>query len=213
MKKTLLLIVAALTATAAMAQERRLEATMFKEFKPAVITFSDGRKINQPLANVFLKNGALLFPKGDYTMEANMGNISAVDFADRHFVTIDQQLAYRVDSVEGGNALYCIELFDQETYNRNLRNNINISNLDLGDQISTTTIDINTEEDYKLPVFRHFYMQLDGQMVKVHERELNRKLNKEQRAMMKRIMALPDFSWQREETLMQLLKAISKSAE
>ncbi len=81
----------------------------------------------------------------------------------------------------------------------------------MGDQISTTTIDINTEEDYKLPVFRHFYMQLDGQMVKVHERELNRKLNKEQRAMMKRIMALPDFSWQREETLMQLLKAISKS--
>ena len=55
------------------------------------------------------------------------------------------------------------------------------------------------------------HMQLDGQMVKVHERELNRKLNKEQRAMMKRIMALPDFSWQREEPLMLLLKAISKS--
>ena len=51
-----------------MAQERRLSATMFKEFKPSVITFSNGRKVSQPLTNVFLKNATLLYPQGEYTM-------------------------------------------------------------------------------------------------------------------------------------------------
>lgn len=193
-----------------MAQKKTLSATLFREFKPSVITFADGHKLNQPLTNVFLKNASLLFLRGDYTMEANMENILSVEFPDRKFVTIDKQLACFVDSV-GGNSLYCIELFDQETYERNLRNNINISNIELGDQISTTTVDINTEDDYKLPVFRHYYMCLKGQFVKVHERNLGRVLSKEQRTMMKRVMAMPDFSWQREESLMQLLRAITEN--
>jgi len=209
MKKGFIFLCSLFAAVASMAQERKVSATMFKEFQPAVITFSDGHKLTQPLCNVFLKNSTLLFPKGDYTMEANMDNILAVDFADRKFVTINNQLAYLVDSV-GNDALFCVELFDQETYDRNLRNNINISNMSLGDQISTTTVDINNEDDYKLPVFRHFYMRLRGEYVKVHERDLSRRLSKEKRSMMKRIMALPDFSWQRESSLLQLLKAISE---
>jgi len=207
-KVNIILFMLMLSLTVVAQEERKVSAIMFKEFQPAVITFADGHKLNQPLANVFLKNATLLFPKGEYTMEANMDNIVAVDFPNLSFVTIDRQMAYLVDSV-GGNSLYCIELFDKETYERNLRNNINISNLSLGDQISTTTVDINTEDDYKLPVFCHYFMKLDGKFVKVHERNLSKALPKEKRTMMKRIMALPDFSWQRKESLIQLLKAIS----
>ena len=209
MKKSFTILLGFLCAVGSMAQERRLMATMFKEFLPSVITFADGHKSQQPLTNVFLKNASLLFPKGEYTMEANMDNIVAVDFEKRKFVAINKQLAYLVDSV-GSNALYCIELFDQDTYERNLRNNINISNITLGDQISTATVDLNTEEDYKLPVFRHFWMRLNGEFVKVHERDLGRFLSKEKRTMMKRIIALPNFSWQRDDSLLQLLKAISE---
>jgi hypothetical protein len=197
----------------AMAQRKTLSATLYKEFRPSVITFTDGHKSRQSLTNVFLKNSTLLFPKGEFTMEANMDNILAVDFeGDRSFVNIENKLAYFVDSYKN-NALYCIELFDQEAYERNLKNNVNISNLDLSsinnDIISTTTIDLNNEEDYKLPVFRHFYMKLDGNYVKVHERTLLRMLPKQKRTMMKRIMAMPGFSWQNEESLMQLLKVIT----
>ena len=209
MKKGLIALLLLLLSIGSMAQKKTLSATLYSEFKPSVITFADGHKLNQSLTNVFLKNASLLFLRGDYTMEANMDNIVAVEFPDRMFVTIDKQLAYLVDSV-GGNSLYCIELFDQETYERNLRNNINISNISVGDQISTTTVDINNDDDYKLPVFRHYYMNLGGQFVKVHERNLGRVLSKEQRTMMKRIMALPDFSWQREESLKQLLRAITE---
>lgn len=215
MKKGLTIILALMTAMLSMAQERRVSATMYGEFKPSVITFTDGHKTNQPLTNVFLKNSSLLYFQGDNVMEATMDNILAVDFDDRHFVTIDKKLAYRVAQVKE-NELYCIELFDQETYERNIRNNINYSNIDLniaslsnGGTGTTTTVDFNTEEDFKLPVFRHFYMRLNGNFVKVHERDLGRVLPKEKKTMMKRIMSLPDFSWQRDESLKQLLEAIS----
>ena len=215
MKKGLTIIFALMMAAVSMAQERRLSATMYSEFKPSVVTFRDGHKSNQSLTNVFLKNSSLLFLSGENVMEATMDNIVAVDFDDRHYVTINNQLAYRVATVNQ-NELYCIELFDQETYERNLRNNVNFSNIDLniaslsaGGTGNTTTVDLNTDEDYKLPVFRHFWMLLDGQFVKVHERDLGRVLSKEKKTMMKRIMSLPDFSWQRDESLKQLMEAIS----
>ena len=204
-----LLLIVMLSVSSGYAQEKTLYATRYKEFRPSVVTFADGHQSRQSLTNIFLKNGALLFLQGEYTMEANMDNIVAVDFPDdRKFVAIDKQLAYLVDSV-GKNAVYCVELFDQDTYERNIRNNINYSNIELGDQLSTTTIDLNNESDYQLPVFRHFYLLYEGEYIRVHERELFRKLPKEKRTMMKRIMAVPGFSWQHEDSLVMLLKAIT----
>ena len=195
--------------TDASAQKKTLYATRYKEWRPSVITFADGHQSRQSLTNVFLKNGALLFLQGENTMEANMDNIVAVDFpGDRKFVAINKQLAFLVDSV-GKNAVYCVELFDQDAYERNIRNNINYTNIQLGDQLSTTTTDLNNEGDYQLPVFRHFYFFYEGEYIRVHERELFRKLPKEKRTMMKRIMAVPGFSWQHEDSLVQLLKAIT----
>lgn len=191
------------------AQKRTVMPVVYRQYRPAIITFTDGHKSKNMYTNVFLKNGSLLFLKGEVPMEANMDNILAVDFEDRKFVSINKQLGYLIDSV-GSNALYCIELFDKDTYERNLKNNVNISSMDLGDQISMSYIDLNNEEDYKLPVFRHFYFLYKGEFVKVHERELSKKLKKEGKTMMERIVALPDFSWQNEKSLMQLLKAISE---
>jgi len=194
----------------ASAQKRTTMSTLYREFKPSVITLKDGRTLNQSLTNVFLKNSSLLYLKGEYTMEANMDNIVAVKFDDRSFININGQLAYLIDSV-GQNRLFCVELFDQETYERNLHNNVNISSLSLGgDQMSTTTVDLNNEEDYKFPVFKHYYYLLDDKFVRVHERDISRSINKERRTMMKRIISLPDFSWQNEHSLLQLLKAITR---
>ena len=209
MKQFVTLLLLLLTQLATQAQVRTTQATLYRSFKPSVITLKDGRKLNQNLTNVFLKNSSLLYLKGEYTMEANMDNILAVDFNDRSYVVIGNQLAWVLDTIQG-NALLCIELFDKEGYERNLRNNVNISSLDLGDQISMSTVDLNNEEDYKMPVFRHFYFRLDGKYVKVHERDLSRCLDKEQRTMMKRIVHLDDFSWQSEESLKLLLRTLTK---
>ncbi|MBP5338882.1 MAG: hypothetical protein J6Z14_06190 [Prevotella sp.] len=213
MKKTLLTIaILAISILAATAQKRTARATLYREFKPSTILLNDGRVIKQPLTNVFLKNSSLVYLKGTYTMEANMDNIKAVSFDDRSYIVIDKQLAYQVgEKTDTDNALYRIDLFDMDAYQAQLRNNVNISNLDLGEMIGVTTVDLNNEEDYKFPIIPIYYMQYNGEMVKVHERELWRRLPKDKdlRRMFKTVIGENSFSWTNDSSLLVLLKAIS----
>jgi len=207
----LLCLTLCLAALSAFAQKRTTMVTVYRQFKPSMITFKDGRRLSQTLTNVFLKNSSLLYMKGEHAMEAFMDNVVKVEFDDRTYVNINNQLAYYIDSVKS-NHLYCVEIFDKDAYERNLRNNVNITNLDMGgDQIGTTTIDLNGEEDYKYPVVPHFYFLYNGEFVKVHEREIWRRLPKDEdkRRLFKSVIGADDFSWLSPESLMKLLKAIS----
>ena len=201
-------VMAALFGTA---QKRTTQATLYKQFKPSVITLKTGRTINQPLTNVFLKNGSLVYLNGELTMEANMETIAAVEFDDRKYINIDNKLAYMVDSV-GSNILYRIDLLDLNAYNQNLHNNINISNMGFeSGAITTTSMDLNSEDDYKLPIFSHYYFFYNGEFVKVHERDISRVLPKDKdlKRKYRTIIGMDDFSWNSDNSLMKLLKAIT----
>ncbi len=196
-------------ATPAPNQERTTMATLYREFKPSVIYLTDGRKMIQNLTNVFLKNSSLVYLKGTYTMEANMDNIARVEFDDHKFDVIDKQLAEVVDSIDG-NVVYRVDYLDMEAYQAHLKNNINISSMSLGDQISTTTIDLNNEEDYKFPLVHKYYMRYGGETFHVHEREIWRRLPKDKdvKRMFKTIISQSDFSWTSDASVSQLLRAI-----
>jgi hypothetical protein len=76
-------------------------------------------------------------------------------------------------------------------------------------------MDINTEEDYKFPLIPKFYYYYNGEYVTVHEREILRKLpknDKELRRMFKTIIGEDGFSWVSNESLITLLKAITPTA-
>ena len=210
-KKTILLTVFALLGLIATAQERTTRATRYSQFKPSTITLKTGKTIHQSLTNISLKNSSLLYLQGEYTMEAKMETIAAVEFDDRKYVNINNQLAYMVDSV-GSNKLYRIDLFDLNAYNQQLRNNINISNLGFENGgISTATTDLNTEEDYKFPIFSHYYYFYNGEVIKVHEREISNHLpkDKELKRKYRTIIGLDSFRWTDEASLIKLLQAIS----
>ena len=210
-KKTILLTVFALLGLIATAQERTTRATRYSQFKPSTITLKTGKTIHQSLTNISLKNSSLLYLQGEYTMEAKMETIAAVEFDDRKYVNINNQLAYMVDSV-GPNILYRIDLFDLNAYNQQIRNNINISNLGFENGgISTTTTDLNTEDDYKFPIFSHYYYYYNGEVIKVHEREISNHLpkDKELKRKYRTIIGLDSFRWTDEASLIKLLQAIS----
>ena len=210
-KKTILLTVFALLGLIATAQERTTRATRYSQFKPSTITLKTGKTIHQSLTNISLKNSSLLYLQGEYTMEAKMETIAAVEFDDRKYVNINNQLAYMVDSV-GPNILYRIDLFDLNAYNQQIRNNINISNLGFENGgISTTTTDLNTEDDYKFPIFSHYYYYYNGEVIKVHEREISNHLSKDKELKRKyrTIIGLDSFRWTDEASLIKLLQAIS----
>jgi len=183
--------------------------TVYNSFRPAVIHLTNGRDIKNPLTNVFLKNASLLFMRGSLAMEADMETIAGVDFDDHKYVKIDKMLCCLLDSV-GNNRLYAATVIDFEAYNQMLRNNVNITNLSLSDQMSYSTIDLTPQEGQELPVINIFYYLYKGKLVRVHEREISRLLSKEQKRRYKTIMSLPDFKWTDRESLVKMLKAISE---
>ncbi len=203
---TLLMVLAC----GAYGQKKTLLATMYHKNKTATVTLTDGRVIKAPDANVFLKNGALLYFQGNTVKEANMDIILGVEFDDKRFINIENRLAYFVDSIKG-NSLYCVEIIDMDAFERNLKNNVNYTFIDLqSDHLDTFTNDLNTEEDYVFPVNREFFYLLDGKFVQADARELYRVLNKERYRILKTITNVPDFDWLKPECLMRLLGLISK---
>ena len=216
MKKGLTIILLLAMTLGCWAQRKTLSATLYKEFRPSVVTFKDGHQSHQALTNVFLKNSTLVYLKDEYTMEANMDNIAAVEFDDRTYVNINNQLAYLVDSV-GGNCVYRIDIFDMDAYNAQLRNNVNINAIPSfsGDMISTSSVDLNTEEDYKFPVFPHFYLSYNGEIIKAHEREISRRLPKDEdiRRKYRTAISMDGFSWIENESVVSVLRAITPTKE
>lgn len=195
-------------AMAGWAQDNTHNLTLYKEFKPGVIHMANGRDLKNPLLNIFLKNASLLYKSGSMTKEANMNNVIGVDFDDRKYVKIENELAYLVDSV-GANRLYCSTLIDVEAYKALQKNNVNISNLSLGDQISYSTIELEQQESIQLPIINHFYYLYNGKMIRVHEREISRLLPKDKKRLYKTIIGESNFSWVDADSLLKLLKAIS----
>lgn len=209
-QKYVLAMLLMVVASGAFAQKKTLLATMYHKNKTASVTLKDGRVIKTPNANVFLKNGALIYFQGNTVKEANMDIILGVEFDDKNFINIENRLAYFVDSIKG-NALYCVEIIDMDAFERNLKNNVNYTFIDLqSDHLDTFTNDLNTEEDFVFPVNREFFFRLDGKYVQADYRELYRVLNKERFRMLKTITNVPDFDWLEPECLMRLLGLISK---
>lgn len=191
------------------AQDNTRNLTLYHQYKPAEIKMTNGKVVKTAFANVFLKNASLLFKRGDVTMEATMSTISTVDIDKHHFINIDNMLACEVGIV-GVNKLYCVTLLDLDSYKAMLRNDVNITNLSIGDQLSYTTIDLTPTEGIALPLIRQYYYLLDGKIVRAHERELVRRLPKEKKRMYKTVISMDSFSWVDAESLLKLLEAISE---
>ena len=194
------------------AQEVTPQLTVFPEFRPAIVYMADGKKLDIPMANIFLKNSSLLYISGEHTKEAPTKNLLRVDFKDRSYIRIDTLLAYQVDSV-GHNALFCAKVLDLKAYKQLLINNSNITNLDFSDLMNMnlfnyTTVDLGDEKDIHFPVIPIYYYRLDDKFILVHERNLKRALKKEKRRLMESVMNLPDFSWTDESFLLKILEVI-----
>jgi len=190
------------------AQDETKNLTTYRDFRPAVVHMANGTTVRTSLANIFLKNASLLFMRGSVAMEADMRTIATVDFDKQHYVNIENQLALELDSV-GENRLFCATVIDIDAYKAMLRNNVNISNLSLGDQISYSTVNLTPEDGMMLPLVPHYYYLYKGEIIKVHEREISRRLSKDKKRQYKTIISLPDFTWVDTESLVKLLKAIS----
>jgi hypothetical protein len=93
--------------------------------------------------------------------------------------------------------------------------NINAIPSFTGDMISTASVDLNTEEDYKFPVFPHFYLSYNGEIIKAHEREISRRLPKDEdiRRKYRTAISMDNFSWTDDASVVSVLKAITPTTK
>ena len=214
--KRITLVITILLATlkvAAQEQEITTAITVFPNFQPATVYLTSGRKMEIPLANIFLKNGALLYMSGDDIKEANMKTLLRAEFGDKVYIRIDSMLACQVDSI-GDNALFRAKIIDIKAYKQSRANSANITNLDLSyltdtsASLSYNTIEATDKSELQFPVESVYFFRLDDQFIRVHERTLKRTLPKEKRRVMESVMNMPGFSWTNEKYLMMILEKI-----
>lgn len=204
---TLLYILVATTSFAQISAGDSRRTVAYSNYQPAIVTKSDGHTITIRQANIFLKNSHLLFKRGATSLEATMDGIAAVDFQDRHYVRVDTVLAFVVDTL-GSNRLLCSTRIDMEAYLSRLRNNREVTNLQIGDMVSVSTTELNPEEDNVYPLVNYYYFDINGKVFRAEERTVLRNIDKSKRRMMKTVLSLADFTWGDPQSLMKLLKVI-----
>ena len=120
MKRLALVITIVLLATlkvAAQKQDITSAITVYPTFQPATVTLTSGRKMEIPLANIFLKNGALLYMSGDNIMEADMVKVFSVKAGEDIFVNVAGKL-YKVLAESTGGAAVQARYLDVEQMNK-----------------------------------------------------------------------------------------------
>lgn len=206
MKSIIISVLFVATGMQAYAQESEgttERTTVYEKYQRADVILTSGDTLKLRAANVFLKNGRLIYKRGMTNMEADMDNIVSVDFPDRTYLKIDTALAYVVDTV-GEKQLLCTALIDIDAYKTILENSREITNLELSQYVNVTSNEISDDVPY--PVIHVYYYMIDGEIIKVHERNIFNRVSKDKRRAIKTIIQSPDFSWKNEAKLMEILK-------
>lgn len=185
--------------------------TAFPSWEKALVMLTNGKVVQAPKANIFLKRSSLIYLNSrDKTMEVPTYNIKSVDIAGRHYERIDTMLYWCVDTV-GKNALYCCARIDANALNQQIVNSRDFTNVQLGsDYLTSTTLDAH-DSDFDYPLTYVYYYYFNGKWVKVYDRGVWKIIPKKKKELYKSMVSQPDFTWSNAASLMALLRKISKN--
>ena len=204
MLRSLLLLLILLSALPLWAQRTSATTTYYPTFRPATIHMRSGEEV-KTMANVFLKNSSLVYRKGSITMRANMKLIDEVSFDDQRFVCLDTLLTTIVDTV-GKLVLYRASVIDIEAFRRMENDNRQITNIDIGDFVNYSSVDLNAASDLRYPLVDTYYIGGFGKLLLAEERRVAPKVTKEKRRLYETLITLPEFSWTNPESLLRIMK-------
>ena len=208
--KKILLILSALTtmAIAASAQiiaERSENVTLFPTYRPARILLTSGKVNFIRDCNIFMKNSTLIYKSNGKVMEANMNVVKTMEIDGRKFINLHNQLAELIDTVEQ-NKLVSVKTIDVETMQHEFMNTSDFTNIDVGDMLSYSRTDGDTQSGY--PVLETYYFILNGKQILCQERNVKAAVGKKKQDVYDNITR-QFFSWSDREDLMRLLTALT----
>lgn len=179
--------------------------TLYPNYHPARIFLTNGKVNFIRDCNIFLKKSTLIYKSNGKVMEANMNVVKTMEIDGHKFLNCHNQLAEIVDSVQQ-NKLLSVKTIDQETMKGEFLNSSDFTNIDLGDMLSYSRTEGNT--DGKYPLLETFYFLLDGKQVLCHERNVKAAIGKKKMATYDAVTK-QFFSWSNRDDLIRLLKALT----
>lgn len=188
---------------------RTNDITLFHNYQPALILLESGKTNRQMEANIFLKNGALIYKNKGQVMQANMNVVKSVAFGKQIFTKVEGQLAEIVDSC-GQNQLVLIRKINIEGLNNEILNNSTITSIDAtgGDHLGITRTEVSPDQ-LAYPVDDIYYFIVDGKPILAHERDARHAAGRKRLEAYERVTRDRDFRWTNKDCLMEILKVLS----
>lgn len=204
-----LLLMAFLNADAQIIDGRTNDITLFHDYIPATILLESGKTNRQREANIFLKNGALIYKSKGKVMQANMNVIKNVLFGKKLFIKIDGRLAEIVDSC-GNNQLALIRQINIDGLNTEILNNSTITSIDVtgSEHLGITRTEVSPDQ-LAYPVDDIYYFIVNGNPILAHERDAKRAAGRKHQEAYERVISDRHFKWTQKESLMEVLKVLS----
>lgn len=198
-----------LCADAQIIDGRTNDITLFHAYQPALILLESGKANRQREANVFLKNGALIYKSQGKVMQANMDVVKAVLFGETRFIKVAGKLAEVVDSC-GENALVLVRQINIDGLNMEILNNSTITSVDItgSEYIGITRTDVSPDQ-LAYPVDDIYYFMINGKPVLAHERDARRAAGRKRQEAYEKVINDRHFKWTQRESLMEVLKVLS----
>ena len=200
------------TARAQQVQELRRSRSifLFPEFQDAKIKQSFGRYAKAK-ANIYLKDGSLMYMEGDKIMRAYTKNIFGVTFGDTlEFVKVDSVMA-RVVARDGYNALLCLTTVNMARYREEESGGSDLDYFQLENfNVFMTLNEDRRDDDLGIPLQDKYFCSAKGFVFPANETAFKKAISKEQQQPFKVLMENRFWSWKDPESLKMLLDFLPK---
>lgn len=200
------------TARAQQVQELRRSRSifLFPEFQDAKIKQSFGRYAKAK-ANIYLKDGSLMYMEGDKIMRAYTKNIFGVTFGDTlEFVKVDSVMA-RVVARDGYNALLCLTTVNMARYREEESGGSDLDYFQLENfNVFMTLNEDRRDDDLGIPLQDKYFFSAKGFIFPANETAFKKAISKEQQQPFKVLMENRFWSWKDPESLKMLLDFLPK---
>ena len=200
------------TARAQQVQELRRSRSifLFPEFQDAKIKQSFGRYAKAK-ANIYLKDGSLMYMEGDKIMRAYTKNIFGVTFGDTlEFVKVDSVMA-RVVARDGYNALLCLTTVNMARYCEEESGGSDLDYFQLENfNVFMTLNEDRRDDDLGIPLQDKYFFSAKGFVFPANETAFKKAISKEQQQPFKVLMENRFWSWKDPESLKMLLDFLPK---
>ena len=201
----LLLLPLGLHAQQAQVTKRSQTPLLFPKFQTAKVRQTFGRSI-EAQANIFLKDGSLLFMDGDKVKRAYTKGIIGVDFGDTaRFMKVDSVMA-RVVAQKGYNFLLRKTTVDMPLYKEETYGGRNMDYFDIEDAGIFLNLDSQKRDDEQgIPLKDTYYFSIQGEVIPANESSFKHFVRPDRQADFKKLKENRFWSWRDEKSLKELL--------